>query len=193
MKITEKVSFNIASEASYVYILSGQKLIKNAKIGQFLRVFEDLKLAVKQCYQKRSVLIGQKLVENAKIQMRYFGWFSNTVLIINFLSAFSHSSINYICCLLKALEIRYISPIQYVTRIYRINVFFFLFQWKFKNEVRFLALSWSCSESLSSFYWRLGVKFPMAITFQEAKGSRWLSLTNTDSPPLASSFWVLLG
>ena len=27
MKITEKVSFNIASEASYIYILSGQKLI----------------------------------------------------------------------------------------------------------------------------------------------------------------------
>ena len=32
-KITEKVSFNIASEASYVYILSGQKLFKNAKNG----------------------------------------------------------------------------------------------------------------------------------------------------------------
>ena len=32
LKITEKVAFNIASEASYVYILSGQKLIKNAKI-----------------------------------------------------------------------------------------------------------------------------------------------------------------
>ena len=31
LKITEKVSFNIASEASYVYMLSGQKLIKNAK------------------------------------------------------------------------------------------------------------------------------------------------------------------
>ena len=31
LKITEKVPFNIASEASYVYILSGQKLIKNAK------------------------------------------------------------------------------------------------------------------------------------------------------------------
>ena len=30
LKIIEKVSFNIASEASYVYILSGQKLIKNA-------------------------------------------------------------------------------------------------------------------------------------------------------------------
>ena len=51
LKITEKVSFNIASEASYVYILSGQKLIKNAKNGQFWRVFENLKLAVKQGYQ----------------------------------------------------------------------------------------------------------------------------------------------
>ena len=39
LKITEKVSFNIASEASYVYILSGHKLIKNAKNGQFWRVF----------------------------------------------------------------------------------------------------------------------------------------------------------
>ena len=32
LKIKEKVSFNIASEASYVYILSGQKFNKNAKI-----------------------------------------------------------------------------------------------------------------------------------------------------------------
>ena len=39
LKITEKVSFNIASEASYVYNLSGQKLIKNAKNGSFWRVF----------------------------------------------------------------------------------------------------------------------------------------------------------
>ena len=31
LKITEKVSFNNASEASNVYILSGQKLNKNAK------------------------------------------------------------------------------------------------------------------------------------------------------------------
>ena len=51
LKITEKVSFNIASEASYVYILSRQKLIKNGKNGPFWRVFENLKLAVKQCYQ----------------------------------------------------------------------------------------------------------------------------------------------
>ena len=41
MKITEKVSFDIASEASYVYIWSGQKLIKNGKkmvyFGEFLK------------------------------------------------------------------------------------------------------------------------------------------------------------
>ena len=51
LKITEKISFNIASEASYVYIFSGQKLIKNAKNGPNWRVFENLKFAVKQCYQ----------------------------------------------------------------------------------------------------------------------------------------------
>ena len=83
LKISEKVSFNVASEASYVYILSGQKFIKNTKNGQFWRVFENLKLAVKQCYQTfrnpdsggqtvlpdRSLLIGKKLVENAKIEI----------------------------------------------------------------------------------------------------------------------------
>ena len=51
LKITGKNTFNIASEASYVYIWSGQKLIKNAKNGQFGEFFEKLKLAVKQCYQ----------------------------------------------------------------------------------------------------------------------------------------------
>ena len=35
LKITAKVSFNIASEASYISILSGQKLIKNAKKWSF--------------------------------------------------------------------------------------------------------------------------------------------------------------
>ena len=35
LKAIEKVAFNIASEASYVYILSGQKVIKNAKDGPF--------------------------------------------------------------------------------------------------------------------------------------------------------------
>ena len=57
LKIAEKVSFNIVSEANYVYILSGRKLIKNAKNGPFWRVFENLNLAVKQCYQTGQFLI----------------------------------------------------------------------------------------------------------------------------------------
>ena len=40
LKITEKVSFEIASEASYFYILSGQKFIKMPKNCQFWRVFK---------------------------------------------------------------------------------------------------------------------------------------------------------
>ena len=36
LKITEKVSFNIASEASYVYIFSRQKFSKNARNGPIL-------------------------------------------------------------------------------------------------------------------------------------------------------------
>ena len=40
--------------------LSGQKLIKNAKSGQFWRVFENLKLAGQLVLPDRSVLIGQK-------------------------------------------------------------------------------------------------------------------------------------
>ena len=35
LKITEKVSLNSASEASYVYILSGQQTIKIAQNGPF--------------------------------------------------------------------------------------------------------------------------------------------------------------
>ena len=41
----------MASEASYIYVLSRQKLLKNAKNGQFWRLFENLKFAVKQYYQ----------------------------------------------------------------------------------------------------------------------------------------------
>ena len=55
LKITEKVSFNIASKASYDNILSGQKLIKIAKNSQFLGGFETLTLAVKQCYLTRQL------------------------------------------------------------------------------------------------------------------------------------------
>ena len=67
MKITEKVSFNIASEASYVYILGGQKLIKKVKNGPFWLVFEE-QACGQTVLPDRSVFIGQKLVENAKIQ-----------------------------------------------------------------------------------------------------------------------------
>ena len=38
--MTEIVLFNIASEASYDYILSGQNLIKNAKYSQFGEFFD---------------------------------------------------------------------------------------------------------------------------------------------------------
>ena len=40
LKITEKVAFNIASEASYIYILSWQKFINMPKMvnfGEFLK------------------------------------------------------------------------------------------------------------------------------------------------------------
>ena len=66
--IAEKVSFNIASEASYVYILSGQKIIKNAKmvqIGEFLRTWSLRSNSV----TRQVILMGQKLVNNAKIQI----------------------------------------------------------------------------------------------------------------------------
>ena len=50
-KITKKVAFNLVSEASYGYILSGQKIMKNAQKWSILAFFENLKLAVTQCYQ----------------------------------------------------------------------------------------------------------------------------------------------
>ena len=68
LKITEKVLFNIASEASYVYILSGQKLIKNAKKWSILASFWKPEACGQTVLPDRSVLLRQKLVENAKIQ-----------------------------------------------------------------------------------------------------------------------------
>ena len=69
LKITQKVAFNIASEASYVYILSRQKLIKNAKNGPFLASFWNPLAWGQTVLPDRSILIRQKLVEN------YFGYF----------------------------------------------------------------------------------------------------------------------
>ena len=79
LKIPEKVSFNIASEASYVYILSGQKLILKCQNCSILASFWKPEACGQTELPDRSVLIGQKLVENDKIQMRHFGLFSNTV------------------------------------------------------------------------------------------------------------------
>ena len=50
-----KVSFKITSVASYVYIFSGQKVNKNAKNSQFDEFLKNLKLVVKQCFQKVNV------------------------------------------------------------------------------------------------------------------------------------------
>ena len=75
LKVIEKSSFsNIASEASYVSFFSGQKLIKNAKKGPFWRVFENLKLAVKQSYQigQFKSKIGGKCYLNFEIFLSEF-------------------------------------------------------------------------------------------------------------------------
>ena len=57
LKIKEKV--NIASKASYLYILSGQKFIKDAQSGPFWRVFENLKLAAKHVTRQVSLKKGK--------------------------------------------------------------------------------------------------------------------------------------
>ena len=64
LKITEKVSFSIASEASYVYIFNGPKLIENAKLASFWKS----EACGQSVLPDRSLLIGQKLVENARIK-----------------------------------------------------------------------------------------------------------------------------
>ena len=46
LKITEKVAFNIASEASYIYILSGPKFIKMANFGEFLKTWNIMSNSV---------------------------------------------------------------------------------------------------------------------------------------------------
>ena len=71
MKITEKVSFNIASEASYVYNKSGQKFIKNAKNSQFGEFLKS-EVGGQTVLPDMSILIGQRLVKKAKIEK--FKW-----------------------------------------------------------------------------------------------------------------------
>ena len=78
----QKFSFNIASEAGYVYILSGQKFIKNAKNSPFWRVFEKTETGSQTVLPDRALFywtkIGRKC-QNQKYQMRHFEKYSNTV------------------------------------------------------------------------------------------------------------------
>ena len=113
-KSTEKVSFNIASEASYVYILSGQKLIKNAKNSPFRRVFEDLKLAVNSVTRQVSfnrTKIGGKC-QNWKIQMRHFELFSNNVHSLKWRRWWCERSENSKVFLLKRKSVKKVSTFE---------------------------------------------------------------------------------
>ena len=55
LKTTEKVSFNIASEASYVYIFSRHKFIKNAKNRRFFM----LNSVTRQVSLNRTKIVGK--------------------------------------------------------------------------------------------------------------------------------------
>ena len=74
LKITEKVSFNIAREASYVYILRGQKFIKNAKntqFGKFLKTCGLRSNSVTREVSFNRTKIGGKC-QNSKLHMLHF-------------------------------------------------------------------------------------------------------------------------
>ena len=65
-KSQEKVSFNIASEASYIYILSGQKFINNAKISPL--VFLKLEACGQTVLPDRSLLIDKNWWKMSKLK-----------------------------------------------------------------------------------------------------------------------------
>ena len=69
LKITEKVSFNRASEASFVYILSGRKINKKAKNGEFLKTWSLWPNSVTRQVSFNRTKIGGKC-QNSKIQIR---------------------------------------------------------------------------------------------------------------------------
>ena len=73
----KNVSFNIASEASYVYILSGQKFIKNVKNCQFWRFLEKPKDCCQTVLPDMSLLTGKKIGGNANIEKSKYDITSN--------------------------------------------------------------------------------------------------------------------
>ena len=62
LKSTEKVSFNIASKASYIYILIGS--LKGQKWSILVNFWKSESFG-QTVLPDRSILIGQKMVENA--------------------------------------------------------------------------------------------------------------------------------
>ena len=85
LKITEKVSFNIASEASYLYILSGQ-LIKNARNGQLGEFSTNWSL--------RSNSVTRKVTfDRTKIGGQC--WNSNATILSNFLTMWDCLELDY--------------------------------------------------------------------------------------------------
>ena len=76
LKITEKSHFTTASEASYVYILSGEKLIKNAKNSPYWGLFLGFIFRV----HFWSPFFWEFWKPEAwTIEMRDFRWFSNNM------------------------------------------------------------------------------------------------------------------
>ena len=73
MKISAKVAFNIASEASYVYILNGQKFIKNAKIWQDFEAYGQTVLPDKSIliFFARCLKITEKVSFNIASEASY--------------------------------------------------------------------------------------------------------------------------
>ena len=72
-KSTEKVAFNMASEASYVYILSEQ-CQKMVHFGDFSKTWNLLSISVTRQVNLKWPKTGWKC-QNANIQMRHFGFF----------------------------------------------------------------------------------------------------------------------
>ena len=75
LKITGKVPYNIASEASYVYKSS----LKMPRMVHFGELLKSITLRSNSVTRQVSFDRRQKLVENAKIQMRHYEYHFQTV------------------------------------------------------------------------------------------------------------------
>ena len=81
LKITENISFNIASEASYVYDKSSLKMPKMVDFVEFLKTWSLRSNSVTRQVTFNRTKIGGKS-QNWKIKMGHFWWFSNTVYLL---------------------------------------------------------------------------------------------------------------